>query len=844
MSHSHNLIDDDKYFVIDPDTRVISNPDKAPTIVVKNDHNSECIRFKIKRFIEGHDMSQCDKIRVHSMNVHADDSKVFNENVVECDLVTADDENVTFRWLIGRGSTKYHGDLVFTVQFICFDGEKVIYAFNTLLCKLLKVGYGYSISDATLEDHYDILEQWYKNILSASIEYTNRTEYAAKRIETAMTSIPEDYSVLSGDVEGMIKYTKLLDATVAFAAANTRYFKLNLKQGQRIKGVVEDDTSAFSYNLYLREFGDTEMVQYIIRGGTGNGEGYVTLDRDYTYVGLYNRGSSSGTVRFQILLEEPDTLISECVATEAFDTLAPEIAFDDNLVLKSGRNDIEICVMKGDLVKVETDGFTIYDPTPGTGVYNLGQRSISLCKSYPSIPGEPTYHFGRYGESVDGLTYIGTTYGYTRATECYSSITVWAEERATIHVKVSIIRMHQLDDVYENKVLQGYRETKNSGHSTKAADIQPGDIVHVVCKPWSDGTYSPYEDVGYSISLVNTVPYDSSDPLNEFSKIEYVTGNPTLIGQHSQATRTGACDLWVRAKMPHAGINLWSNQTFKAAVSYTIYREGKPFRKKIMMFGDSITSDLSTLYGSIIADILDCDLIKNYAVGGATCCDKSQNGTNLTGTNVTEPPYGDDTYPNCLSTQVRRALKDTTTLGAQIKWTHPTDGEFSIPTNIATGSGFATAPDIIYIAIGINDGNSIYTNYVDDSDEAIEKQYSNLSKIGFCDALRWSIETLQCAYPNAAIFVATPLFTSMAGGAHHKYPALTTKRKMVMDVARYCSVPVIDSQAESGFTKAIAAVHTTLNTSGKPDGVHPDWMWRTKISEYVANEIKNRYVYR
>lgn len=61
-------------------------------------------------------------------------------------------------------------------------------------------------------------------------------------------------------------------------------------------------------------------------------------------------------------------------------------------------------------------------------------------------------------------------------------------------------------------------------------------------------------------------------------------------------------------------------------------------------------------------------------------------------------------------------LQHTTATGKQIKWSHPKDGEFSLPTGLGVGLGHVTdLPDIIYIAIGTNDGNKTENAVTDDA---------------------------------------------------------------------------------------------------------------------------------
>ena len=46
MAHSHQVVDDDKSFIIDSATRTISNPATNKLILIQHDHNSERFTFE------------------------------------------------------------------------------------------------------------------------------------------------------------------------------------------------------------------------------------------------------------------------------------------------------------------------------------------------------------------------------------------------------------------------------------------------------------------------------------------------------------------------------------------------------------------------------------------------------------------------------------------------------------------------------------------------------------------------------------------------------------------------------------------------------------------------------
>jgi len=219
-------------------------------------------------------------------------------------------------------------------------------------------------------------------------------------------------------------------------------------------------------------------------------------------------------------------------------------------------------------------------------------------------------------------------------------------------------------------------------------------------------------------------------------------------------------------------------------------------------FGDSITSDQVTGIGTRVAELLNYELTGNFAVGFATGSDWHEGDENITPLSLEEPP-NTNTADNVLSNQIRRCLK-------------------------ATESG-APAPDVIYIAIGINDGNRPENAVIDDTDRVLAAKYEELTRCSLASALRWGIETLRASYPTARMFIAPPLYTGGSSHKHMERPAVLLKRDITRRVAEFESVSFIDSTFESGFSEQIALLN------GK---IHPNAVWKEEIAKYVASRIR------
>lgn len=249
-------------------------------------------------------------------------------------------------------------------------------------------------------------------------------------------------------------------------------------------------------------------------------------------------------------------------------------------------------------------------------------------------------------------------------------------------------------------------------------------------------------------------------------------------------------------------------------------------------FGDSITSDQVSGTGTQIMNALGAKNGENFATGWSTASDWHNGDTNITTVTLTTP-NNTDTNDNVLSNQIRRQLQYTTASGQQITWTHPIDGTFSLDTTIGTGLGNTDKiPSVIYIAISTNDGKNDSVPVVDDTDSVFAQNYKDLTRNSLASGLRWAIETLQSAYPNANIFIASPLQTDKNSG-HMSFPDGNLKREIVKKVARFTSVNYIDSFSESGFS-------ALKNKALTVDGIHPSDVGKKKLVDYVTNEIRKK----
>lgn len=167
MGHAHDVIDRDPYFVIDADSRTISDQSETGTSLMQYDHNSERITFEIPRTIDEHDMSVCDRVEIHYINIGSGGQH--NDDLYEVDDLNVDpeDENfVLFTWLVSGNATQFAGSLSFVIRFICnSDGSNYDYVWNTAIYSGISVGKGIQNIPELATQYPDILAQWYNELL-------------------------------------------------------------------------------------------------------------------------------------------------------------------------------------------------------------------------------------------------------------------------------------------------------------------------------------------------------------------------------------------------------------------------------------------------------------------------------------------------------------------------------------------------------------------------------------------------------------------------------------------------------------------------------------------------------
>ena len=160
--HNHNVYDTDNKFTVDGISRAIKNVSSSKTTVMQFDHNSEVFTFEVPRYIEGHDMTECNRVEVHYLNVDAV-TKEENKGIYLIDDLTVnteDETKLTCSWTISQNATKLVGSLNFLLRFMCLTDDIVDYVWNTSIFSGIYVSKGIYNSKVVAEQYIDTIKAW------------------------------------------------------------------------------------------------------------------------------------------------------------------------------------------------------------------------------------------------------------------------------------------------------------------------------------------------------------------------------------------------------------------------------------------------------------------------------------------------------------------------------------------------------------------------------------------------------------------------------------------------------------------------------------------------------------
>lgn len=252
MAHAHIVKDSDNHFIIDPITRQLSSNSKK-TILIKTDHNSEQFTFELPRYVEGHDMSTCNKVEVHFLNINSKTRQTNPGiyNVVDFAVDAEDNTKVLGTWLVSREATKYPGSLNFVIRFACMtDGNTEDYSWNTAIYTGITITDGICNTETVTEEYVDIFRQWLD-----ALEMVGSTG--------DIYAISDDGTIINlcEKVDGLDSHVTELEAQITEFGNQVTDF------GDRVTG-VEQDVSEIKENLNDSIVKKSELIDLIYPVGS------------------------------------------------------------------------------------------------------------------------------------------------------------------------------------------------------------------------------------------------------------------------------------------------------------------------------------------------------------------------------------------------------------------------------------------------------------------------------------------------------------------------------------------------------------------------------------------------
>jgi hypothetical protein len=169
--HEELVQDTDTCFVIDKFTREIKSSLSSGRTLIQFDHNSERFTFKLPRYIDNHDMSECNKVEVHYINVGIGGNNKHKDMcpVTDLHIDPEDQESVLCSWLVSQNATQFAGTLNFIIHYACVENDVTTYSWHTGIYKGVKIGEGINNIADVVELNADVIEQWRRDLASAGI---------------------------------------------------------------------------------------------------------------------------------------------------------------------------------------------------------------------------------------------------------------------------------------------------------------------------------------------------------------------------------------------------------------------------------------------------------------------------------------------------------------------------------------------------------------------------------------------------------------------------------------------------------------------------------------------------
>ena len=321
--HTHAMADSDPYFVIDPNTRIMSNGSNEPIRIMQYDHNSVVLTFELPRFVDGHDMMLCNRVLVHWNNISefTIDERAESTDIYDLRINPKDKSTVVCSWTVSRNSTQYAGNLSFLVQYKCVENDVTTYEWHTDIYTNAEIRQGRSNSEQSVIEYTEVIEQWYnrlfgegKDSVIADIATAAEAQKASIAVkgEEVLATIPEEYT----ETYNMAKFATRTRANAIVVTAEGDSVRVDDSSDDNLRGlhVYGRTTQLKTFGTQLLNIPDAASkidrgLTQVISNGACIVSGWANSNASFN---LTLAGSYSGTTTLFTL--EPGTYTAtDCI---------------------------------------------------------------------------------------------------------------------------------------------------------------------------------------------------------------------------------------------------------------------------------------------------------------------------------------------------------------------------------------------------------------------------------------------------------------------------------------------------------------------------------------------------
>lgn len=316
---SHKVIDNDTHFLIDAETLEITNETDIKALKC-GDHASERFTFTAPRYIEGHDISECDKVEVHYNNAKYDPAtrttttnKSFDE--VEDFALSEDGEKVTFSWLIKGDALQLDGTLAFSVRFACMEGDVIEYQKFTGIFKDIPVGETIYNTEEMAKAYADAFERWKAEILAEMGGGTVKTVNGIEPDENGNVEVTSSWNDLQDKPFGETPSLTLINDEVSFEPGGvwsegvykpTTFIPLEIGKTYTVTYGSESFVETYDIVCAVDEDGDMEYgLKFTDTSDYGGGIVLIYNDIDNSQYCIKD-SSGGSTPRFVSIVQKGD----------------------------------------------------------------------------------------------------------------------------------------------------------------------------------------------------------------------------------------------------------------------------------------------------------------------------------------------------------------------------------------------------------------------------------------------------------------------------------------------------------------------------------------------------------